>query len=64
MNRLGEILAKQGRKKNWLKDNTGFSYTTIKTLMKQDYDPPLGKARKVAKLLGVTLEEIWPCQDD
>lgn len=61
--RLGEILKERGIKKIWLADKVGVNRASIKNLIKGT-EPHLTLARKIAKALNVSIDDIWPEDDN
>ncbi len=59
-NRLRELLAEHGTPQAWLARKAGISATTMSEIVRGDVVPSLGTARKIAKALGKSIEEIWP----
>lgn len=56
---LEEILESQGIKKIWLARKAGISKTSIIRIV-QGGDVRLSIAKKIARELGRSVEEIWP----
>lgn len=59
-NRLKEILNKNGSKQTWLAEKSGVSVSAINDIVNQRKAPTLDTARKIARALGMPMEEIWP----
>ena len=59
-NRLRELLAEHGTPQAWLARKAGISATTMSEIVRGEVVPSLGTARKIAKALGKSIEEIWP----
>ncbi|WP_180953776.1 helix-turn-helix transcriptional regulator [Bacillus sp. T33-2] len=57
--RLREILKKQGRSQKWLAEQVVVNKSTISDLVKGAHDPSLLVASRIAKALGVKIEDIW-----
>ncbi len=62
-NKLREILAKHGSSQAWLARKAGISATTMSEIVRGEVMPSLGTARKIAKALGKSIEEIWPDEE-
>ena len=58
-NRLREILAEHSTPQAWLARKAGISPTTMGEIVRGEVVPSLGTARKIAKALGKSIEEIW-----
>ena len=58
-NRLNEILYSQGRRKTWLADQAHVNKNTISRII-NGQEPKLKTAYRIAKVLGVTVYDIWP----
>jgi hypothetical protein len=58
-NRLGEI--SKGRQLTLvdLSDLTGISYSTIRRMVVEGTDPPLGNALSMSRVLGLPLRELY-----
>lgn len=57
--RLREILKQQGRSQKWLCEQTGANKSTISDLVKGAHDPSMVLGLRIAKALGVSVEDIW-----
>jgi putative transcriptional regulator len=57
--RLRDILKEQGRSQKWLVEKTGANKSTISAAVKGENYPSLPLAIKIAKTLGIPVEEIW-----
>lgn len=57
--RLKEILEEREIKQKWLAEKAGVSDATIRLLIKGS-DPHLSLAYKIAKVLNLSIEDIWP----
>lgn len=62
--KLKEILAARGIKIKWLEEQTGISHAAMSYLVNGRSEPTLRSARSIARVLGVTIEEIWPEEID
>jgi putative transcriptional regulator len=58
-NRLKEIMKEQGRTQNWLSEQVGVNKATISLLINKKSIPTLPVAYRIAKILGVKIEDIW-----
>ncbi len=58
-NRLGEI--SKGRQLTLvdLSDLTGISYSTVRRMVVEGTDPPLGNALSISRVLGLPLRELY-----
>ena len=59
-NKLRELLAEHGTPQAWLARKAGISAATMSEIVRGEVVPSLGTARKIAKALGKSIEEIWP----
>ena len=59
-NELRRILEARGTSQAWLARKTGLGVGTVNEIVQQKRAPTLENARKIAKALGVRVEEIWP----
>ena len=59
-NNIRLILAEHGSSQAWLARKAGISATTLNEIVREQVIPSLGTARKIAKALGKSIEEIWP----
>lgn len=57
--RLKDILKEQGRSQTWLCEKVGVSNTTMTSLVNRKRLPTLPVAIRIAKAIGVPVEEIW-----
>jgi putative transcriptional regulator len=57
--RLKEILKEEGRTQSWLCEKVGVSNTTMTSLVNKKRIPTLPVAYKIAKALGLKIEDIW-----
>lgn len=57
--RLKEILEEEGRTQKWLCGKTGVTTTTMTSLVTKKRLPTLPVAYRIAKTLGVKIEDIW-----
>lgn len=58
-NRLEQILKEQGRKHGWLADRARVHRNTIRSLI-NGAEPRLKAAYRIARVLGLTVYDIWP----
>lgn len=63
-NRLGSILKERGIKQSWLCEKTGISSANMSRMCKGDMYPTLLSAHRISRLLGLTIEDIWPWKED
>lgn len=61
-NKIEETLKEKGIMKGWLADKAGIHRNTLKKIM-NGADPHLSVAKRIAKVLGKTIDEIWPDLD-
>lgn len=59
-NRLREILESRGTSQTWVAKQTGLKIGTINELVNEKRSPTLENARKIADVLGMTVDDIWP----
>jgi transcriptional regulator with XRE-family HTH domain len=59
VSKIVEIIDSQGRKKSWVAEQIGVSVTSINNWDKGEAMIPYDKARKLAQVLGVTMEELY-----
>lgn len=57
-NRLNEVLKEQGRSKSWLANELNMNRSTIYKYCSNDLQPNIFLLKKLAKLLGVTMEYL------
>jgi len=62
--RLSAEIRKRGLKKGWVAEQAGVSRSAMAMIVNGKSDPTLRTARKIAKVLGVTIEELWPDEED
>lgn len=58
-NNLQKILDEQGRKYGWLAEQVGINRNTVTNLI-NGAEPKLKVAYRIAKVLGVSIYDIWP----
>ncbi len=63
-NKLKYILKKQGRSQTWLTEKVGVNKSTINDIVNDKRIPTLPVALKIAKVLELTIEEIWSLKED
>lgn len=57
--KLGDIVEERGIKITWLSERSGVSRNAIHTYLKGSA-PSLDKAYAIAKILGLSIYDIWP----
>jgi transcriptional regulator with XRE-family HTH domain len=57
--RLKEILESRGIKQKWLCEKTGLSSSAMSQIVRGESFPTLHTAIKIAKAIGIPVEEIW-----
>lgn len=57
--RLKEVMKSQGRTQNWLAEQVGVNKSTISQIITNKTTPTLLVAYRVAKVLGLKIEDIW-----
>ena len=57
--KLKEILEEEGRTQKWLCQKAGVTTTTMTSLVTRKRLPTLPVAYRIAKVLGVKIEDIW-----
>ena len=60
ISQIRKILAEHGTPQAWLARKAGISATTMSEIVRGEVVPSLGTARKIARALGKSIEEIWP----
>jgi len=58
-NRLAKILDERGIKKTWLARKLGINRNTLAAMIAGS-TPPLDRAYRTARILGLTVYDIWP----
>lgn len=61
--KLADILEARGMKQKFISDKTGLGRNTVSEMVK-GHTPSLGSALKVAKCLGITVEDIWELHEE
>ena len=64
MNKLKQYLDEHGIKQTWLCEKTGISSGAMSLLVRGKAKPTLENAQKIAKVLGTTVDKLWPLEDD
>lgn len=59
-NRLKEIIASRGIKQAWLAERAGMSNQGVSELVNERRAPSLDTARRIARALDLSTEDIWP----
>lgn len=57
--RLKEILDERGLKQKWLYEKVDLSSSAMSQIVRGESDPTLQTALRIAKALGLTVEDIW-----
>jgi putative transcriptional regulator len=57
--RLKEVVKSQGRTQNWLSEQVGVNKATISQIITNKTTPTLVVAYRIAKVLGLKIEDIW-----
>lgn len=57
--KIGEIIEKQGRRRPWVAKEIGVSRTSLRNWELGEAMIPYDKARLLAKVLGVSMEELY-----
>jgi putative transcriptional regulator len=57
--RLKEIMKNQGRTQNWLAEKVDVNKSTISQIINNKNVPTLIVAYRIAKILGLKIEDIW-----
>lgn len=57
---LKRLLFERGIKQEWLAQQTGLPANTISRIVNGRSEPTLRTARAIARVLGVSIEELWP----
>ncbi|WP_035350308.1 helix-turn-helix transcriptional regulator [Fictibacillus gelatini] len=57
--KLDELIKERGLKKGFIAEQAGISKTTLSVLISGRSLPTLTVAFKIAKVLGLKIEEIW-----
>ena len=60
MNRIKELLARNGLKVKWVADQVGCHPTEVSNWISGRRTPSLSRAIKIATLLGCTVEDLYP----
>jgi len=58
-NNLEKIIGQKGINKSWLAEQAGINRNTVTSLIRGSV-PKLNMAYKIAKILGLTVYDIWP----
>lgn len=58
LNRIAEVLEKQGRSQLWLSERLGISKTAVNNLCKQRSQPTLQRIRDISRVLGVSMCDL------
>jgi len=62
--KLKQILQEREIKNKWLEEQTGISHAALSMLVNGKSEPTLRSARSIAHVLGKSIEEIWPEEDE
>jgi len=57
---LKRILRERGLKQKWLEEKTGISHSAMSLLVNGKSEPTLKSARAIARVLDVSIDELWP----
>lgn len=57
--KIGELIQSQGRKKSWIASQIDCSIHSLNNWDKGDAMIPYDKARSLARVLGVSMEELY-----
>jgi putative transcriptional regulator len=63
-NRLKEILEDRGIMQKWLAEKAGIDKSTMGNIIKNRYSTSLEVAFKIARALGLHIEDIWEFKED
>lgn len=63
INRFREILDERGMKQKFIADKAGISTTSVSMIYK-GHMPQLETALKIAKVLGLKVEDIWSLEEE
>ncbi|MCY0894586.1 MAG: helix-turn-helix transcriptional regulator [Acidibacillus sp.] len=59
-NRLREVLQESGIEQTWLADRAGVTYQTLSDIVNGKRTPTLPVAKRIARTLELSIEEIGP----
>jgi DNA-binding XRE family transcriptional regulator len=59
MTPLAREIEKRGLKKGWIAEKAGISRSTLALIVSGRSEPTLKVALRIAKVLGMTVEELW-----
>jgi len=62
-NRLKEILDERGTKNVWLAEKANVNNSTLGNIIKNRHNPSIEVAIKIARALGMKVEDIWIVED-
>lgn len=57
---LGRIIQERGLKKTWVAQQANVSYAAFSSLLNGKSEPTLRTARKIARVLNISVDDIWP----
>ncbi|WP_436664244.1 helix-turn-helix transcriptional regulator [Alicyclobacillus acidoterrestris] len=60
---LKEALRERGLKQDWVASQVGLNKDTMSRLVNGKHIPNLRTAQKIARVLGTTVDELWPLED-
>lgn len=59
-NELRKLLMDRGIKQTWLADRAGITDTALSEIVTGKRTPTLPVAKRIARVLGLRIEDIWP----
>lgn len=59
MTKIGQAIQDKGLRKGWVAEKVGIAPGTLSLIVKGDSTPSLKVAIRLARLLGMTVEELW-----
>jgi putative transcriptional regulator len=62
--RLKQIMRERGLKQAWVAQQAGISPAQLSLLANGKGEPTLRTARAISRVLGVSIEELWPAEDN
>ena len=64
MNRIKELLARNGLKVKWIAEQVGCHPTEVSQWIAGRRTPNLSRAKKIASLLGCSVEDLFPTKTE